>query len=58
MMKDWLVSHNYAIQTGDCSYAFKYVTDESEEYGFYLFIEDLYRLFRVECGWRHLGLLR
>ena len=33
MMKDWLVSHNYAIQTGDCSYAFKYVTDESEEYG-------------------------
>ena len=43
MMKDWLVSHNYAIQTGDCSYAFKYVTDESEEYGFYLFIEDLYQ---------------
>ena len=27
MMKDWLVSHNYAIQTGDCSYAFKYVTE-------------------------------
>jgi len=26
-MKDWLVSHNYAIQTGDCSYAFKYVTE-------------------------------
>ena len=45
MMKDWLVSHNYAIQTGDCSYAFKYVTDESEEYGFYLFIEER----RVDC---------
>ena len=42
MMKDWLAAHNYAIQTGDCSYAFKYVTDESEEYGFYQFIEDLY----------------
>ena len=25
MMKDWLVSHNYGIQTGDCSYAFKYI---------------------------------
>ena len=23
MMKDWLAAHNYAIQTGDCSYAFK-----------------------------------
>ena len=52
MMKDWLVSHNYAIQTGDCSYAFKYVTDESEEYGFYLFIEDLYQ----NGGWTVDGL--
>ena len=52
MMKDWLVSHNYGIQTGDCSYAFKYVTDESEEYGFYLFIEDLYQ----NGGWTVDGL--
>ena len=52
MMKDWLVSHNYAIQTGDCSYAFKYVTDESEEYGFYQFIEDLYQ----NGGWTVDGL--
>ena len=52
MMKDWLVSHNYAIQTGDCSYAFKYVTDESEEYGFYQFIEDLYQ----RGGWTVDGL--
>ena len=52
MMKDWLVAHNYAIQTGDCSYAFKYVTDESEEYGFYQFIEDLYQ----NGGWTVDGL--
>ncbi len=25
--------HNYAIQTGDCSHAFKYVTEDTEEYG-------------------------
>lgn len=25
MMKDWLAAHNYAIQTGDCSYAFKQI---------------------------------
>ena len=52
MMKDWLVSHNYAIQTGDCSYAFKYVTEEAEEYGFYQFIEDLYQ----NGGWTVDGL--
>ena len=52
MMKDWLAAHNYAIQTGDCSYAFKYVTDESEEYGFYQFIEDLYQ----NGGWTVDGL--
>ena len=52
MMKDWLVSHNYAIQTGDCSYAFKYVTEDAEEYGFYQFIEDLYQ----NGGWTVDGL--
>ncbi len=52
MMKDWLTAHNYAVQTGDCSYAFKYVTDESEEYGFYQFIEDLYQ----NGGWTVDGL--
>ena len=34
MMKDWVVAHNYAIQTGDCSYAFKYVRVVAEEYEF------------------------
>ena len=52
MMKDWLVAHNYAIQTGDCSYAFKYVTEDAEEYGFYQYIEDLYR----RGGWTVDGL--
>ncbi|MCP8995091.1 DUF6318 family protein [Rothia sp. P3C3.S176] len=52
MMKDWLVSHNYAIQTGDCSYAFKYVTEDAEEYEFYQYIEDLYR----RGGWTVDGL--
>ena len=42
MMQDWEVAHNYGIQTGDCSYAFKYVTEDSEEYGFYEYIEALY----------------
>ncbi len=42
MMQDWEVAHNYGIQTGDCSYAFKYVTEDAEEYGFYEYIEDLY----------------
>ncbi|WP_246824941.1 MULTISPECIES: DUF6318 family protein, partial [unclassified Rothia (in: high G+C Gram-positive bacteria)] len=41
MMKDWVVAHNYAIQTGDCSYAFKYVTEDAEEYEFYLYIQGL-----------------
>ena len=43
MMEDWVVAHNYAIQTGDCSYAFKYVTEDTEEYGFYKYIEILYK---------------
>ena len=42
MMEDWVIAHNYAIQTGDCSYAFKYVIEDSEEYGFYVYIEELY----------------
>ena len=42
MMKDWVVAHNYAIQTGDCSYAFKYVTEDAEEYGFYEYLEEMY----------------
>ena len=52
MMKDWLVSHNYAIQTGDCSYAFKYITKDAEEYGFYQYIESLYQ----RGGWTVDGL--
>ena len=47
MMEDWVNAHNYAIQTGDCSYAFKYVTEDSEEYGFYKYIETLYK----KGGW-------
>ena len=43
MMEDWVNAHNYAIQTGDCSYAFKYVTENTEEYGFYKYIEILYK---------------
>jgi len=42
MMEDWVVAHNYAIQTGDCSYAFKYVTEDAEEYGFYEYFEEMY----------------
>ena len=52
MMKDWVVAHNYAIQTGDCSYAFKYVTEEAEEYEFYLYIQGLYQ----RGGWAVDGL--
>ena len=47
MMEDWLVAHNYGIQTGDCSYAFKYVTESAEEYEFYEYIEGLY----ARGGW-------
>lgn len=43
MMQDWEVAHNYGIQTGDCSYAFKYVTENTEEYRFYKYIEILYK---------------
>ena len=52
MMKDWLAAHNYAIQTGDCSYAFKYITKDAEEYGFYQYIESLYQ----RGGWTVDGL--
>ncbi len=52
MMKDWVVAHNYAIQTGDCSYAFKYVTKDAEEYEFYQYIEGLYQ----RGGWTVDGL--
>lgn len=43
MMEDWVVAHNYAIQTGDCSAAFKYVEKSSKEYPFYEYIEGLYQ---------------
>jgi len=52
MMKDWVVAHNYAIQTGDCSYAFKYITEDAEEYEFYLYIQGLYQ----RGGWTVDGL--
>ena len=52
MMKDWIVAHNYAIQTGDCSYAFKYVTEDAEEHEFYRYIEGLYQ----RGGWTVDGL--
>ena len=52
MMKDWVVAHNYAIQTGNCSYAFKYVTEDAEEYEFYLYIQGLYQ----RGGWTVDGL--
>jgi len=47
MMEDWLVAHNYGIQTGDCSYAYKYITESAEEYEFYEYIEGLY----ARGGW-------
>lgn len=47
MMQDWVVAHNYGIQTGDCSYAFKYITKSAEEYEFYEYIEGLY----ARGGW-------
>lgn len=43
MMEDWIVAHNYAIQTGDCSAAFKYVEKSSQEYPFYEYLEGLYQ---------------
>ena len=43
MMEDWIVAHNYAIQTGDCSAAFKYVEKSSQEYPLYEYIEGLYQ---------------
>ena len=43
MMQDWVVAHNYGIQTGDCSYAKKYVSEGTEEYKFYEYIEALYQ---------------
>ena len=43
MMQDWVVAHNYGIQTGDCSYAKKYVSEDTEEYKFYEYVEGLYQ---------------
>ena len=43
MMEDWVVAHNYGIQTGDCSYAKKYVSESTEEYKFYEYLEGLYQ---------------
>lgn len=43
MMTDWVAAHNYAIQTGDCAEAFKYVSNKAEEYKFYKYLEGLYK---------------
>ena len=43
MMEDWVIAHNYGIQTGDCSYAKKYVSESTEEYKFYEYLEGLYQ---------------
>ena len=43
MMEDWLKSHNYGIQTGDCSYARMYMEKNTQEYKFYDYIEGLYQ---------------
>ncbi len=43
MMQDWLVAHNYGIQTGDCSYAFSNMSWKiTDEYEFYITTESLY----------------
>ena len=39
-------------KAGDCSYAFKYVTEDAEEYEFYLYIQGLYQ----RGGWAVDGL--
>ena len=43
MMEDWVVAHNYGIQTGNCSSAKKYVSESTEEYKFYEYLEGLYQ---------------
>ncbi len=43
MMEDWLKSHNYGIQTGDCSYARMYMGKNTQEYKFYGYLEGLYQ---------------
>ena len=43
MMQDWVVAHNYGIQTGECSYVKKYVSEDTEEYKFYGYVEGLYQ---------------
>ena len=43
MMEDWLKSHNYGIQTGDCSYARMYMGKNTQEYKFYDYLEGLYQ---------------
>ena len=47
MMEDWLVAHNYGIQTGYCYPVFQYVEKTSKEYPFYQYIEELY----LRGGW-------
>ncbi|WP_294661389.1 DUF6318 family protein [uncultured Rothia sp.] len=43
MMNDWTISHNYAVQTGDCEYAKVYVKKETDEDKFYEYVERLYK---------------
>ena len=43
MMTDWVRARNYGIQTGNCSPAKKYVSESTEEYKFYEYLEGLYQ---------------
>lgn len=43
MMNDWTISHNYAVQTGNCEYAKSYVKKETDEDKFYEYVERLYK---------------
>ena len=43
MMNDWTISHNYAVQTGNCQYAKSYVKKETDEDKFYEYVERLYK---------------
>ena len=44
MMKDWLASHNYAIQTGDMQYVWPYMLDTYEKD--IKFLKDIERLYQ------------
>ena len=44
MMKDWLVSHNYGIQTGDMQYVWPYMLDTYEKD--IKFLKDIERLYQ------------